>query len=156
MSSLAPNASAEEVQDEIAFTIILLETLDPDSDSYWQDKVTREAELADLQSRLDALQRNMAGPSYTNGQSTRPSLFQPNGSYQQFNEPASLYPPTGTRKRPRTLEDTLAADHANKSSRTTPSPSATTPGTSSSNDSFPELFETWPPQAQAGGSSGTG
>lgn len=151
MSSLAPNASAEEVQDEIAFTIILLETLDPDSDSYWQDKVTREAELADLQSRLDALQRNMAGPSYTNGQSTRPSLFQPNGSYQQFNEPASLYPPTGARKRPRTLEDTLAADHANKSSRTTPSPSATTPGTSSSNDSFPELFETWPPQAQAGG-----
>lgn len=149
LSQPPPNASVEELQEEINFTQILLATLDTDSDTYWSDKYEREQHIANIQSRLDAMQGNIPGPSYSNAQPAHGTPLQSNGAYQQYNDPFSSFS-TATRKRPRTVEDALAADHANKSSRTTPSPAATTPGTSSSNDSFPELFETWPPQAQTG------
>lgn len=154
LSNLAPDASAQEIQDEITFCQILIDTLDPDSETFWQDKTDREEALASLQSRLDALQACTAGPSYANAsyQPAQPAPFPPHGVYQQPNEPSNFFT-SNARKRPRTFDDSLTADHANKSSRTTPSPAATTPGTSSSNDSFPELYETYPPQtqAQAGG-----
>ncbi|KAH7065246.1 SNF2 family N-terminal domain-containing protein [Macrophomina phaseolina] len=121
-----PTASAEELQEEIEFTQLLLATLDTVSDTYWPDKLEREQHIANLQSRLDAIRGSMPGPSYMSAQLST------------------------SRKRPRAFEDALAAEYLNKSSRTTPSP-AVTPDTSSSTDSFPELFETWPAQPQAGG-----
>lgn len=151
MNNLPPNPSVEELQHEIGFTYMLLETLDPDSETYCATKFDYEGQIANMQARVDALQGNIPGPSHSTDQFVPAAApLQPNVANAQHNEPSSFFAP-GTRKRPRTLEDTLATDHANKSSRTTPSPAATTPGTSSSNDSFPELFEGWPPQAQAGG-----
>ncbi|KAL1647720.1 hypothetical protein SLS58_002521 [Diplodia intermedia] len=154
LSNLGPGASAQEIQDEITFMQILVDTLDPASETFWQDKADREQTMVHLQAILDAPQGSTAGPSsaHENYQPAQTTPFQSHGVHQQPSEPSNFFA-SNVRKRPRAFDDTLAADHANKSSRTTPSPAATTPGTSSSNDSLPEVYETWPSQAQtqAGG-----
>lgn len=52
MPELPPNATAEQIEDEIIFTRIMITSLDQDSDNYDADKERLEAELATLESRL--------------------------------------------------------------------------------------------------------
>ncbi|OJD35755.1 swi snf family dna-dependent atpase [Diplodia corticola] len=150
LSSLGPGASAQEIQDDITFMQILIDTLDPHSESFEQDRADREQTITYLQALLGAPQGSTAGPSSANDsyQSVQTAPFQSHGAYQHPGESSNFFT-SSARKRPRAFDDALAADHANKSSRTTPSPAATTPGTSSSNDSYPELYEAWPSQAQS-------
>lgn len=58
MATLAPNARAEDIEDEIVFQQTLLEMLDQDADSYEHERERLEAVLVELETRLEALTGN--------------------------------------------------------------------------------------------------
>ena len=69
MSALPPEPSQDQIQNEIVFTQLLLETLDPGSDTYEDDKALYEAQLGELLDRLDAPQPYTGLPqSWQNGE----------------------------------------------------------------------------------------
>ena len=63
MTSLPPNARAEEIEVEIIFQQTLLEMLDQDADSYNDERYRLEKLLQELGARLEAL----TGNGYTQG-----------------------------------------------------------------------------------------
>ena len=63
MTSLPPNARAEDIEVEIIFQQTLLEMLDQDADSYNDERYRLEKLLQELGARLEAL----TGNGYTGG-----------------------------------------------------------------------------------------
>ncbi|KAF2139902.1 uncharacterized protein K452DRAFT_352212, partial [Aplosporella prunicola CBS 121167] len=138
MNNLPKNPTVEQVEEEIIFLRMLIETLDTSSAFYHQDKLAKEQELQQLQSLADSTRVRQHDPS--RAAPSHPSPLA-NGLNRNLPFPHTPAPPS-SRKRIRPVDDTLSSDHAAKSLRSTPvpSPAATTPGTPNSSDSL-ETFE---------------
>lgn len=151
MSGLAPNASREEIEEEILFQDVLITSLDEGASDYEQQLAELTATKTALEQRLEAMNTRPASSAYLTGmnmdganeqQHTSPGRYgQGNGGYiatgagyglpNAINGNGGLGPVNGS-KRPAPYS---ALDEQHPSKRQTPEASAVnTPSSSSSSD----------------------
>ncbi len=157
MSALPPEPSRDQIQNEIVFTQLLLETLNSCSETYEDDKALYEAQLGELLDRLDALQPyarlpqnrrkrvwgnqfnvlddglNQATPSTGMNYSGNPTQTKISASPVHGSAPDStlswpLAPYSGSRKRPWSIANLASIEHSGcKRFSSSASPSVTSP-----------------------------
>lgn len=142
MASLPPNASVTDIEEELLFTRLLLDSIDPDSDDAEAQRQEHYQTLEQLENLLNSRhqQPTFDGTSedpesyYRQIQGAGPSSAAGPGQFST----RSFTPASMPRKRPRTQSGSSLQPQSNKSRRTTPapSPSTTSPGTPSSFESL--------------------
>ncbi|KAJ9668358.1 hypothetical protein H2201_001406 [Coniosporium apollinis] len=144
MASLPPNASVTEIEEELLFTRLLMDSIDPESDDAEAQRQEHQQTLEVLENMLNSRQQVLAfdGTSdYPESYYLQPQVAGPSSAASSGQSATQFFPPeAASRKRPRTQSGPSLQPQPNKSRRTTPSPSTTSPGTPSSFESL-ELAE---------------
>lgn len=149
MSSLGPQATLDEIEEEILFQDVLIQSLDPGADDYEERLATLEATKEGLEKRMDAL--NMSRSSNMGGndgssdalppQQAQPSLngqYGLDSPYAGYLDATAPFPDqTNGAKRPRPW-DSFVSQHEHPSKR--PTPDHSSEGTPTSSSSL-ELME---------------
>lgn len=140
MASLPPNASVTEIEEELLFTRLLLDSIDPESDDAEAQRQEHYRTLETLDNMLNSLHQVPAFDGTSEDPESyylQPQVAGPSSAASSAQSSTPSIPSTATsRKRPRTQSGPSLQPQPNKSRRTTPSPSTTSPGTPSSFESL--------------------
>jgi len=144
MANLPPDASQDDIEEELEFIRVLILSLDDGADDHAERLAELESQKAELEGRLEAMSGDMnSGDDRPDG-SQGPSAEEEDGG-QDIDGPFassqldSLDRPSGSMKRPR--PDSFRDDHGHAAKRLTPEPSNRnhTTVSSSSSDTLDDL-----------------
>ena len=134
MDSLSPNATSEEIEDEIIYVEVLISSLDTGADDYTERFAELQEQRHELQERLDALQQRATPnqnqthhPNYMQGLDGSHDWWQttmnnqPGDRISHSSHGQHLSPQVNALKRP--VSHSFGLDSPRPSKRATPDPS---------------------------------